>query len=170
MTVLVAVASKYGATRGIADAIGRGLGQRGVDARVQDVEAVGTLDGVDAVVLGSAVYAGRWLQSARHFVEENAAELASRPTWVFSSGPIGSPPKPEPREAVQIEKVEQLLQPREHRVFAGELVRDRLSFPERALVRAFHAAEGDFRDWEEIDRWAESIAVELRAAEPAAVG
>jgi menaquinone-dependent protoporphyrinogen oxidase len=71
---------------------------------------------------------------------------------------------------VQIEKVEQLLQPREHRVFAGELVRDRLSFPERALVRAFHAAEGDFRDWEEIDRWAESIAVELRAAEPAAVG
>jgi menaquinone-dependent protoporphyrinogen oxidase len=168
MTVLVAVASKYGATRGIADAIGRGLVERGIDAHVLDVEEVDGVAGYDAVVLGSAVYAGRWLQAARSLVDERVAELALLPTWLFSSGPIGAPPKPEPDEAVQIDKIIGLLAPREHRVFAGELVRSRLSLPERALVRAFRAAEGDFRDWDEIDAWAGSIAASLGVAEPAA--
>jgi menaquinone-dependent protoporphyrinogen oxidase len=168
MTVLVAVASKYGATKGIAEAIGRGLEQRGVEANVVDVESLDGLAGYDAVVLGSAVYAGRWLQSARHFVDEHAAELALRPVWLFSSGPIGNPPKPDPDEAVQIDKIVAVVGPREHRVFSGALDKTCLSFPERALVRAFQAAEGDFRDWDAIDAWTEAIAAALGATAHAA--
>jgi menaquinone-dependent protoporphyrinogen oxidase len=115
------------------------------------------------------VYAGRWLQPARRFVDERVAELAAVPVWLFSSGPVGSPPKPDPDEAVQIDRVAGLVGAREHRVFSGELVKSRLSFPERAVVRAFHAPEGDFRDWDAIDDWAESIAVALRAEAPVAV-
>jgi menaquinone-dependent protoporphyrinogen oxidase len=161
MTVLVAVASKYGATFEIAEAIGRGLRERGIVADVEHVEDVDEIVGYDAVVLGSAVYAGRWLQQARKLVDERVGELSALPVWLFSSGPIGSPPKPEPDEAVQIDKIASLVDARDHRVFAGQLVKERLSFPERAIVRAFHAAEGDFRNWEEIDAWAGRIAEAL---------
>jgi menaquinone-dependent protoporphyrinogen oxidase len=47
---------------------------------------------------------------------------------------------------------------REHRVFAGKLVRKQLSFPERAIVAAVRMPEGDFRDWTEIRTWAAGIA------------
>jgi menaquinone-dependent protoporphyrinogen oxidase len=43
-------------------------------------------------------------------------------------------------------------------VFAGKLDKSRLSFPEKALVVAFRATEGDFRDWDEIAGWAAEIA------------
>ena len=51
---------------------------------------------------------------------------------------------------------------REHRVFAGKLVRKQLSFPERAIVSALRVPEGDFRDWPEIRQWADDIADALR--------
>jgi menaquinone-dependent protoporphyrinogen oxidase len=53
---------------------------------------------------------------------------------------------------------------REHRVFAGKLVRKQLSFGEKAMVVAFRAPEGDFRDWAEINRWASGIADAVAAA------
>jgi menaquinone-dependent protoporphyrinogen oxidase len=80
-------------------------------------EQVREVDGYDAVVLGSAVYAGHWLKPARA---------------------------------------------RDHRVFAGRLVRRQLSFPERAIVSARRVPEGDFRDWPEIRQWADEIADALR--------
>ena len=165
MTVLVAVASRHGATEEIAEAIGRSLRERGVDAEVVRVDEVEDVVGYEAVVLGSSVYAGRWLEAARRFVDEHVSELATLPTWLFSSGPIGAPPKPEAEEAVHIDRVMSLTHAREHRLFAGELVRSRLSFAERAVTRAFHAPEGDFRDWEEIDAWAGSIAEALQVTD-----
>ncbi len=94
MTVLVAAASKYGATQEIAEAIGRVLAECGVGAEVMRVEDVGDVTGYEAVVLGSAVYMGSWLEPARRFVEEHGDELAALPTWLFSSGPTGDPPRP----------------------------------------------------------------------------
>ena len=59
MRVLVTAASRHDGTREIADAIASGLAQRGVDAEARPVEQIGTLDGFDAVVAGSAIYMGR---------------------------------------------------------------------------------------------------------------
>ena len=64
MTVLVATASKYGSTAEIAEAIGRALRENGVAADVRPVDEVGDLSGYMGVVLGSAVYVGRWLEAA----------------------------------------------------------------------------------------------------------
>jgi menaquinone-dependent protoporphyrinogen oxidase len=158
MRVLVAVASKYGATREIAEAIGRGLAAHGLEVEVRDVTDTRDLASVDAVILGSAVYAGRWLEGARAFVDEHEAELAAHPTWLFSSGPIGDPPRPTEDEAVHIDEIVQRTNAREHRVFAGKLDRTKLSFGERAIAFAFHAAVGDFRDWDGIATWANEIA------------
>lgn len=157
MTVLVAYASKHGSTQEIAEALGRELGSQGVEA---DVRSVADVDGApyEAVVLGSAVYAGRWLESARRFVDRHAGDLAGRPIWLFSSGPIGDPPRPPDDEAVQIDTILAATGAHGHRIFAGKLDKSRLSFPERAIVLAFRAAEGDFRDWEAIAAWANEIA------------
>jgi menaquinone-dependent protoporphyrinogen oxidase len=60
---------------------------------VRDAAEVKSFDGADAVVLGSAIYAGPWLKPARTLLGERVDELASRPTWLFSVGPIGDPPR-----------------------------------------------------------------------------
>ena len=161
MRVLVAAASKYGGTAGIAEAIGRRLEDDHVDVDVLPIEEVDDVEAYDTVILGSGVYAGRWLRQARRFVDENADVLVSKQTWLFSSGPIGDPPKPEGDAAVKLGDLVTKTGAHEHRVFAGKLDKSRMTFADRAIVTAFRAPDGDFRDWEEIAEWADGIAREL---------
>jgi menaquinone-dependent protoporphyrinogen oxidase len=164
MRVLVTAATRYGATAEIAEAIGQVLADRGLDPTVAAPEQVEGVDGYDAVVVGSAVYAGHWLKPARELVGRLGAALADRPVWLFSSGPVGDPPKPD-EDPVDVAELLTATGAREHRVFAGRLVRRRLRFPERAVVSALRVPDGDFRDWSEISRWAVRIADTLRAGD-----
>jgi len=161
MHVLVAVASRQGATIEIAERIGEVISIAGHGVAVERVVAVGSVDDYDAVVLGSAVRIGHWLEEARRFARNHAAALSARPVWLFSSGPIGSPPKPT-GEPLDIPETMAIVRARDHRLFAGKLERARLGLAERAIVDAVRAPEGDFRPWAEIDAWAAGIAAELR--------
>jgi menaquinone-dependent protoporphyrinogen oxidase len=163
MTVLVSAASKHGATAEIASALAEGITRRGVIAEVRDPAEVADVTGYDAVVLGSAVYMGHWLGEAKELVSRVGADLRDRPVWLFSSGPIGEPLKPE-EEAVDVAGQVEQTGAVEHRTFAGRLDRSSLGFGERAVVRALRAPEGDFRDWAAIDAWAETIASSLSAS------
>lgn len=161
MKVLVTVASRYGATQEIGDAIGQVLAGHGLDVTVARAEDLDDVRRYDAVVLGSAVYMGRWLPAARRFVEQYGEEMAERLTWLFSSGPLGSPPRPHEEAAVSLAPVWANTRPLGHRLFAGKLDRRELGFRDRAVVTAVRAPEGDFRDWEDIRAWASSIAETL---------
>jgi menaquinone-dependent protoporphyrinogen oxidase len=163
--ILVAYASKHGSTRAIARAIGRGLKRRGLDVDVRDVADVDGLEGYRAVVLGSAVYMGKWLPIARGFVLEHREELDARPCWLFSSGPVGDPPEGD----VAVDELVEQTGARGHIVFDGRLERRELSFLERTVTRFVHAADGDYRDWSAVDDWAKSIAAGLESEQPAAV-
>ena len=66
--VLVAYASKYGATAQIAERIALRLKKAGLNASVQPVNEVKELSGFDAVLLGSGVYAGSWIKAAADFL------------------------------------------------------------------------------------------------------
>jgi hypothetical protein len=94
MTVLVAAASKHGATDEIAERIfGADLAEHGSDADVKKLDEVENLSGYGAFVLGSAIFFGKWMKEAISFVDAHAGELAERPTWLFGSGSItGNPP------------------------------------------------------------------------------
>lgn len=157
MKVLVTAASKHGATAEIAAAIGERLSQRGFDVTVAAPEQVEGVDGYDAVVLGSGVYAGHWLKPAIELVERAGDALGVRPVWLFSIGPIGDPPKPD-EDPVDVSKIRTATNARGHRIFAGKLDKTKLGFGERAMVVAFRAPFGDFRDWDEIAEWATTIA------------
>jgi menaquinone-dependent protoporphyrinogen oxidase len=161
MAVLVAAASKHGATHEIAETIGRTLETHGVPAEVVRIDDVEDASGFDAFVLGSAVYVGQWLQPAREFIEQHAATLSVHPTWLFSSGPLGDPPRPDEEHAVRSHELVTATRAREHRLFPGKLDRSKLGFGERAIVLAVRAADGDYRDWNEIEAWAATIASAL---------
>jgi len=98
MHVLVTYASKYGATAGIAEAIGKGLSAAGLTADVTEVKAAGDIGAYDAVVLGSGLYMGRWLKDAARFLKRNESALATKKVWIFSSGPTE---EGDPEEAVE---------------------------------------------------------------------
>ena len=162
MPVLVAYASKHGATTEIAEAIAAGLNRREVEAEALSAEAVEAIDRYDAVVLGSAVYTGHWLKPIKELVEAQSAALRERPVWLFSSGPLGAPEELKPEgDPVDVAALIEATNAAAHRVFAGKLDKDKLGFGERAMVRAVHAPEGDFRDWDSIDAFAAEIAEQL---------
>jgi menaquinone-dependent protoporphyrinogen oxidase len=160
MKVLVSAASRHGATADIARAIGDALEQGGLAVAVIPPDAVTSLAGYDAVVLGSGIYVGHWLDAARDFVEIHAADLAVRQVWLFSSGPIGDPPKPD-EDPADIPEILAAIGARGHRSFPGRIDKGRLGLGERVILKAVGAPEGDFRPWDEIGDWAAEIAAAL---------
>lgn len=163
MQILVSAASKHGATAEIADRIGSTLRDRGFDVRVEKPDDVASLDGYGAVIVGSGVYAGHWLKDAKRLIDRIAACDPMPRVWLFSSGPLGDPPKPD-EDPVDVSNIVEAVPPVDHRVFAGKVDKSDLSFGERAIMVAVRAEVGDFRDWDEIGAWAAEIAKSLEAA------
>jgi menaquinone-dependent protoporphyrinogen oxidase len=162
MTVLVTVASRHQSTLEIGQAIGRALAERGVPVDVRLPEEVDGLSGYEAVIVGSGVYAGHWLAPARDFIARCATQLRQRPVWLFSSGPMGDPPRPV-GDPEGVAALIDAVRPREHRVFSGRLESGDLGFGEKLILKAVRAPLGDFRDWPAIEAWATEIAGALRS-------
>ena len=174
--VLVVVASRHGATAEIGAALARSIQESdagrstGLSVVPMPVDQRPDPAPFDAVVVGSAVYAGRWLEPAREFATAHADVLRMRPVWLFSSGPIGDPPFP-PDEPYDVAALTHLTGARGHMTFPGRLQMERLSFGERAMAAAMRAPIGDFRDWAAVRRWGAEIAGEIAGVgEPTAVG
>jgi menaquinone-dependent protoporphyrinogen oxidase len=163
--ILVLGASKHEATWEIARRIGQELTDRGLSVTLvrlgQDTGP--DLAGFDAVILGSAVYAGHWYKPARTYVRHHAAALSRRPLWLFSSGPLAGQDT-DKSDAVRIDDIIAATGARDHAVFGGRLAMADLGAIERTVVRAVHATQGDNRDWAAVTAWAEGIAGEVSAA------
>ena len=163
MNVLVAVASRHGSTAEIAERIVATLLATGLEVdmhRIED-EAAADLDRYDAIVVGSAVYEGRWLRSARRFLTDHQDELRRVPVFLFSSGPVGNN-----TIGVENDHVTNLTEVSgaiDHCQFSGRLDRSLLKRRERWIVDIVRAHDGDFRDWDAVDEWASTIATRLTA-------
>jgi menaquinone-dependent protoporphyrinogen oxidase len=163
--VLVSAASGHGSTTEIARVIGQTLVSHDIEVDIVPPEDVDFLDDYDAVILGSAVYAGHWLATARDFAVRFRDPLAARSVWMFSSGPVGDrsgdlalPMKEDPAD---VTRIRQAIRVRGHRTFAGKLDPHALNVAQRASVLVSHRTGGDFRDWAAITQWADSIAADL---------
>jgi menaquinone-dependent protoporphyrinogen oxidase len=165
MNVLVTAASQQGSTLGIAEAIGRTLRARGLDTTVAAPDEIVDVAAYDAFVIGSAIYAGHWLEPATTFVHRLAPTLAQRAVWLFSSGPVGDPKRnlvqKMTADPVELPQLLALTNAREHRILAGKLTGKGLPGPQRLSLLIFRGIEGDWRDWATIERWAGEIADSL---------
>lgn len=168
MKVLVTAASRHGSTAEIAAIIASVLEASDITAEALPPESVGSVVGYDAVILGSAVYGGQWLEPARDFVGRHADELATRPVFLFSSGPLGYPARPssEPADAVAVELRTGAM---DLQVFPGRLDGRVLSLPERRSAVQTRAPYGDFRPWDDIIAWTREIARYLHEESATAV-
>ena len=126
-------------------------------------------------MVGSAVYMFHWIKEAKQFVLKNRLILERRPVWLFSSGPVGLQKTNSkgqdltdvttsgPRE---IEELSEAAKPRDHRVFFGALNGDKLGgamgltyrFMRRSKAVRESMPDGDYRDWKDIESWANGIA------------
>jgi menaquinone-dependent protoporphyrinogen oxidase len=161
MKALVTVASKHGSTDEIGRVIADSLRAAGIEVDVSAPERVASVDDYDAVVVGSALYMGRWLGPAREFVRGQADSLRARPVWLFASGPVTG--KEDAADAAEGHKLLELVGARDVRVFPGKLDRNGLGFGERTIVRMIKSPWGDYRPWDSIREWATSIATAIKA-------
>lgn len=164
--ILVTYDSKYGATAEIADKIGTILKKSGYTVDILSVKKVHAIEAYDAVVVGTAVYIGQWRKAIKIFMKNNEKKLSAKNVWFFSSGPTG---KGEPSELMEGWKYPKTLQPLfdtikpvDIALFHGEVNLKRLNFIEKFMVKKVESPVGDFRDWEAIKKWAESIADHLK--------
>jgi menaquinone-dependent protoporphyrinogen oxidase len=171
-SILLAYASTYGSTREVAERVASILRDEGVAVDLREMQAVATLTGYGAVVLGAPIYLGRWHPDARHFLERHHEALMARPVAIFALGPVGN-------DEVQIEAWRgeldaelarhPWLAPVSTRMFGGkydpaqlgELHTEVAGLPGSAM-RDMPA--NDLRVWEEIEAWAREVAGILKPA------
>ncbi|WP_228531082.1 MULTISPECIES: flavodoxin domain-containing protein [Myxococcaceae] len=165
MRILVAYGSERGGTEGIAQMVAEVLRLAGFAVDVRAASEVDALEGYGAVVLGGALYMGRWHRDARRFVLRHEAALRALPVWLFSSGPLDdSATRGEQLPAVPgVQKLLARIGARGHVTFGGRLLPDAKGPIAHAMARQ-HA--GDWRNPAFIQRWAASIAVSLPRAAP----
>jgi menaquinone-dependent protoporphyrinogen oxidase len=161
MRVLVSAASRHGATGEIAREIAAALADGGHEPVVMGPDDVLSLDGFGAVIVGSALYMGEWMDAARAFIERFGPDLATRPVWLFSSGPLGAG-GPGEEEPAGLDELLATTRAREHVIFAGRFDPTGVGLGERVLLEAGGAPTGDFRPWDDIRGWATGIATNLR--------
>jgi menaquinone-dependent protoporphyrinogen oxidase len=182
--VLVVHACRHGSTHGIAERIANVIEEQGHDVRLAAAAESPSVGGFDAVVVGSGVYLGSWLEDGMQFLRANPGVLSSRRVWLFSSGPLAGSSKEDPsKDSIEnalgpaegpgsggrrkLQELIDVIGPREHRVFTGAFNPDDApkGLAER-FVRLMPGSKGilpagDYRDWPAIEAWAREIAAAL---------
>ncbi|MBN1583369.1 MAG: flavodoxin domain-containing protein [Anaerolineae bacterium] len=167
--ILVTYASQTGTTGEVAQAIGQTLCGLGVAADVLPVNQVSSLDAYAAVVVGGAIYMGRWLSGATKFVQTHRETLSRMPSAYFLvCGTLQEDTEENRRTAAvyldPLRKSVPEIKPVDVGLFAGRIDYTRISPLYRMIMKGMDAQEGDFRDWDAIHVWAARVQPDLTAA------
>ncbi|MBE2268450.1 MAG: flavodoxin domain-containing protein [Anaerolinea sp.] len=165
-SVLVAYASPGGSTREVAEAVAEVLRSRGLRVDVTPMEQVKSAADYNAVVLGAPIYNTLWHQTALKFVADQISALVSRPVAIFALGPVQ---KGAPQEFTNAGKQLEIslrrfptLKPVDLQIFGGKMKATDSGFPLNLLFKPTPAV--DFRDWDTIRAWANSLPDVLQIA------
>lgn len=171
-SILIAYATRYGATQEVAAVIAATLREHGLAVDVQPMHDVQTLDAYGAVVLGAPIYIGHWHKEALQFLPRHHEALAGRPVAIFALGPLHD-------DATEFQEVraqfdQELatfawLTPIACELFGGTYDPSKLRFTDR-LIASLPASPlrgipaSDARNWTAIRAWAHDLAAKLEPA------
>lgn len=170
--ILVAYASRFGTTGGVAERIGQVFCERGQTADIRHIKHIGDIESYDAAIIGSAVRSSKWLSEAIQFVQENRKTLSRMPVACFLTCLTIAKKDPGARSTAQsymdsaLQEVPE-IKPVDTGLFAGVLDYGKMNFIMRAVMKSKMKdkgiAEGDYRDWIRIRSWAEDVVPKLLA-------
>ena len=166
MRVLIAYGSHLGSTEEIAQRVATVIEAAGAEVTIRPAAAPDPITGFDAVVVGGGTYGGHWHPDAVAFVRRHAEELALKPTWLFSSGPLGAAAGSSvPHDPVEVPELARLVAAQGHTIFSGAYSKAPVEQSELGRLEKFIAKrfipEGDWRDWPTIEAWTHTIVREL---------
>lgn len=169
--ILIAYASQYGSTGGVAEAIGKELCSKGAKADILLMRNVKNLSSYQGVVVGSAIFRGKWMPEAVDFVKANAEILHQVPVAYFLVCMTLHQPSEENRR-IALSYFDAVLQtipqvkPVDIEPFAGAMHYSNLSWLNKKIIQSKGVTEGDFRDWEAIRAWARgAVFTKLKVAQ-----
>ncbi|NOR83874.1 MAG: flavodoxin [Ardenticatenales bacterium] len=160
--ILVAYASRAGSTGEVAQAIAEVLCQENLAVDLRLARDVADVSAYRAVVVGSAIYMGRWMSEAADLLEAHREALSKIRVACFTVCLTLKDDTEENRRTVSAyldpvrERVPQ-VRPVDVGLFAGKLQGDNLSALYRLIVKAMDFPEGDYRDWTSIRAWAQKL-------------
>ena len=174
---LVAYGTRYGSTREVAEAVAATLEEQGVETDVKQAREVRSVDGYDAVVLGTPLYMGALHKDVRALLERSREALEHTPWALFALGPIRADDGLDGSREQLTKALAKLPAPTpaSTAVFVGAYDPARLGFKDK-MVAALPASPlhgepaHDDRDWEAIRAWVATLPGRLRAAGAAADG
>jgi menaquinone-dependent protoporphyrinogen oxidase len=156
--LLVAYATKHESTHEVAKAIADRLQVLGHPAELRAARDVESLSQYGGVVLGGALYMGRWHRDARRFLARHREELAALPLAVYAMGPLALEVDDIAASRRQLDRAlaaEHDLEPVSVAIFGGVIDPAKLRFP------FTHMEETDARDWDAIRYWTDEVATSL---------
>jgi menaquinone-dependent protoporphyrinogen oxidase len=159
--VLVAYDSYMGGTAGIARVITDELIRAGLEVDLLPAAAVDSVRGYDAVILGSALYYGRWRHDSLHLLRHRQGELSRRRVWLFQSGLSALAPGAADPTPTEVDALAHAIHATGPVTFGGRLTRQTARGLLPRLMALRSTGVGDFRDFDRIAEWARSIAHEL---------
>jgi menaquinone-dependent protoporphyrinogen oxidase len=152
--VLVTYGTKHGSTREVAEAVSETLRGRGLAVDTIPAERVDSLGRYAGVVIGGAIYMGRWHPAAAEFLQCHRRVLAELPVAVFGMGPRTMEEKAAGETRAQLDKALERVPevtPVTVAIFGGVVEPKSLRFPFNRMPAS------DARDWDAIRAWAEVV-------------
>jgi menaquinone-dependent protoporphyrinogen oxidase len=162
--LLVAYATKKGSVAEVAEFIADTLRDRGHRVDVQPAREVKSVHGYDQVVLGGALYMGRWHADAKRFLTVHHEALGALPVAIFAMGPLTTEDKDVTAARGQLDRAlhaQPDVTPVSVAIFGGVVDPAKLHFPFN------HMPATDARDWDAIRDWA--LEIEAKAGDVAGV-
>ena len=168
-SVLVAFATRYGATQEVAGAVAATLRESGLEVDLQLMRKVRSLKDYRLVVMGAPIYLSLWHKDAHTFLMEHRQTLTGRPVAVFALGPLTTGEVELQGSQLQLYKElakHSWLAPVALEMFVGKYDPAKLRFPD-TLVARFPASPlkdlpvTDLRDWAAIHAWANSLPAKI---------
>lgn len=171
MKVLIAYATSTGSTKSIAERISSRLSDNpNITTTLLPIKDAGDITSFDALIIGSCIHMGSWIKPAKRFVSANAAAVRGQqmPVWAFSVGCPNafkeSGKDNAMKEGDEIRKViEKDIQLKNHQLLDGYWRKEDWNPLMRCLWSCFGVKWGDYRDWEAVDRFADSTGQELNS-------